>query len=498
MQRGQISVQDVSRRFRVNKHRNLTLKEAILRPEMRRTEEFWALRGVSFDAEPGESIGFVGRNGSGKTTLLRLIAGIFAPTTGRLEVGGTVGSLLELGAGFHPDFTGRENIFLSGSIYGLKRRYVRDRLDEIVSFAELESFIDLPVRTYSSGMHMRLGFAIAVHVDADVLLLDEVFAVGDEAFQRKCIGKILDFKERGGTVCFVSHSASAVERLCERAMLAGTRARSSTTATAPEAIRRYHAARLRSRRVPEEVGAGLREWGTRRGSGRKGSAPGRRRWARARFVSGEPVTIRARARRARAGRRPGPLARGARHDGSLLGAEPGRPRELGWDGSPGERELRFPLEQLPLGEGEFQLSVALTDAAGTRRYHRIDTAVRFAVGRRRRSRGAVLLEGEWSLAGHGAKGGGRMSSRTCPDWPQLTEIAPDLQFKHYTVAEARLPTDALVRLGDFPMGAIAICADLDKNVFYATHTDPQVAEALRDTHWYEVREWSSTGPGTNA
>ena len=197
----------MGRRFRVNKHRNLTLKEAILRPEMRRTEEFWALRGVSFDVEPGESIGFVGRNGSGKTTLLRLIAGIFAPTTGRLEVGGTVGSLLELGAGFHPDFTGRENIFLSGSIYGLKRRYVRERLEEIVSFAELESFIDLPVRTYSSGMHMRLGFAIAVHVDADVLLLDEVFAVGDEAFQRKCIGKILDFKERGGTVCFVSHSA---------------------------------------------------------------------------------------------------------------------------------------------------------------------------------------------------------------------------------------------------------------------------------------------------
>src|SRR5262245_22227711 len=239
MEPGQISAVGVGRRFRVNPHRNLTLKEAIIRPEMRRTEEIWALRNVALEIEPGASVGFIGRNGSGKTTLLRLIAGIFSPTEGRLEVGGSVGSLPELGAGFHPDFTGRENIFLSGAIYGLKRSYVRDRFDEIVSFAELESFIDFPVRTYSSGMHMRLGFAIAVHVNADILLLDEVFAVGDEAFQRKCIGKILDFKERGGTVCFVSHSAAAVERLCERALLL-SHGRVDFDGPASEAITRYH------------------------------------------------------------------------------------------------------------------------------------------------------------------------------------------------------------------------------------------------------------------
>src|SRR4029078_8148656 len=156
MEPGQSVAEKVSRRFRVNPHRNLTLKEVILRPEVRRAEEIWALRDVSLEIEPGTSIGFVGRNGSGKTTLLRLIAGIFVPTSGRLEVGGTIGLLLELGAGFHPDFTGRENVFLSASIYGLKRKYVKERLDEIVTFAELERFIDLPVRTYSSGMHMRL------------------------------------------------------------------------------------------------------------------------------------------------------------------------------------------------------------------------------------------------------------------------------------------------------------------------------------------------------
>ena len=235
---------------------------------MRRSEEIWALKGVSFEVDPGASVGFIGRNGSGKTTLLRLIAGIFAPTDGQIRVGGSIGSLLELGAGFHPDFTGRENIFLSGSIYGLKRRDTSESgWTRSSSFAELERFIDLPVRTYSSGMQMRLGFAIAVHVDADMLLLDEVFAVGDEAFQRKCVGKIIDVHGRGGTLCFVSHSAPAVEQLCERALLLG-HGRGRVRRRLPK---RPSAATTRSSHCeesPEEVGAGLREWGAARcGSG---------------------------------------------------------------------------------------------------------------------------------------------------------------------------------------------------------------------------------------
>jgi ABC-type polysaccharide/polyol phosphate transport system ATPase subunit len=396
MQPGQIEAEQVSRSFRVNPHRNLTLKEAILRPETRRTKEIWALKDVSFDVEPGASIGFIGRNGSGKTTLLRLIAGIFAPSSGRLEVGGTVGSLLELGAGFHPDFTGRENIFLSGSIYGLKRSYVRERLDEIVSFAELEQFIDLPVRTYSSGMHMRLGFAIAVHVDADILLLDEVFAVGDEAFQRKCIGKILAFKERGGTVCFVSHSASAVERLCERALLL-SKGDVAYDGPAPDAIAQYQKL-LALEESPEEVAAGLREWGTGEVRVEGVELVGADGAPRSRFVSGEPMTFVLRL----VGRQPVPapfLSIEVRDpSGSLLGASQGDLNEMGWDGSPGERELRYSIEHLPLGEGEFLLSVALTDEAGTVRYHRIDGAVRFAVEPHDGARGAVLLEGEWTLA----------------------------------------------------------------------------------------------------
>ena len=227
----------------------------------------WALRDVSLRVEPGEAVGLIGRNGSGKTTLLRLVSGIIKPTSGRVGVGGRVGSLLELGAGFHPDFTGRENVYLNGSIYGLKRRYIREQMDEIVAFAELERFIDLPVRTYSSGMYMRLGFAIAAHLQADVLLLDEVFAVGDEEFQRKCFGKIFEFKQRGGTIVFVSHDAAAVERLCERAVLlragrgrvrrADARGDDPLPATARRGAR-PGGARRRAQRVGERRGADRR------------------------------------------------------------------------------------------------------------------------------------------------------------------------------------------------------------------------------------------------
>src|SRR5437762_3857585 len=207
MQAGEIRVEEVSRRFRVHPRGTRSLKSIVLLRDRERAADVWELRDVSFGVEPGRALGLVGRNGSGKSTLLRIIAAIIKPTSGRVEVGGRVGTLLELGAGFHPDFTGRENVFLNGSILGLKRSYIRERFDEIVAFAELEDFIDVPVRTYSSGMYMRLGFAVASHLNAEVLLLDEVFAVGDGAFQRKCLERILEVKRGGGTIVFVSHDA---------------------------------------------------------------------------------------------------------------------------------------------------------------------------------------------------------------------------------------------------------------------------------------------------
>ena len=268
-----------------------TLKELLVNRGRRGGEDVWALRGVSLEIEPGQAVGLVGRNGSGKSTLLRVLAGIIRPTTGTVSVEGRIGSLLELGAGFHPDFTGRENVFLNGSIQGLRRAEIRERFDEIVGFAELEHAIDRPVRTYSSGMAMRLGFAIAAFLEADVLLLDEVFAVGDENFQRKCFGVIAAFKNRGGTILFVSHDAHAVERLCERADAplgtARRRSRGRRTRRSPAT-----GACSPTRSTRPSAAPGLREWGggeaeiAVRPAARRRTAPSREQ-----FLAGEPLAV---------------------------------------------------------------------------------------------------------------------------------------------------------------------------------------------------------------
>jgi ABC-2 type transport system ATP-binding protein len=216
---GEIHARGLGRLFKIRLTQSRSLKETILHRDLPQTRELWALRDVDLDVRPGEAFGIVGPNGSGKSTLLKLVAGIFAPTTGELQVGGRVGSLIEIGAGFHPEFTGVENVYLNAAIYGLRRKYIDEHLDEIISFAELEDFQHVPVRTYSSGMYMRLGFSVAMHVSPDVLLLDEVLAVGDEPFQQKCFGRIGDFKRSGGTIVFVSHDPNAVERVCDRAIM---------------------------------------------------------------------------------------------------------------------------------------------------------------------------------------------------------------------------------------------------------------------------------------
>lgn len=182
-------------------------------------EEFVALRGVDIQVRRGETVGIVGRNGSGKSTLLQIICGTLTPTAGEVEVNGRVAALLELGAGFNPEFTGRENIFLNGTVLGLTREEVKNRFDEIVDFSGIESFIDQPVKTYSSGMYVRLAFAVAINVTPDILIVDEALSVGDEAFQRKCFSKIEAIRDSGATVLFVSHSAGTVIELCDRAVL---------------------------------------------------------------------------------------------------------------------------------------------------------------------------------------------------------------------------------------------------------------------------------------
>ena len=219
-----IQAREVSKVYRRFVHRNQfkTLKSALLTrsllSDLRPDQTFTALDGVSFEVAKGSTFGVIGENGSGKSTLLKLVAGITKPTLGSLAVVGRVSALIELGAGFHPEISGRENVAINAIMLGLTRREVEERFSAIVAFAELEPFIDAPVKTYSSGMYMRLGFAVAIHVDPDVLLIDEVLAVGDEAFTRKCLDKIAEFHRRGKTILFVSHTLGLVERMCDEVL----------------------------------------------------------------------------------------------------------------------------------------------------------------------------------------------------------------------------------------------------------------------------------------
>ena len=212
-----VNVSKVYRRYTGRQFATLKsalLKRSILR-DLQPNETFQALKDVSFSVARGSTVGVIGRNGSGKSTALKLVAGITKPTSGSVKVDGRISALIELGAGFHPEISGRENVFINGIMLGLSKREVEERFDDIVDFAELREFIDAPVKTYSSGMYMRLGFAVAIHVDPDVLLVDEVLAVGDEGFTHKCLDKFGEFHRRGKTVLIVTHSLGLVERLCD-------------------------------------------------------------------------------------------------------------------------------------------------------------------------------------------------------------------------------------------------------------------------------------------
>ena len=396
---GAILVDHVSRRFRVYPQPVRTLKEMLVARGRIKGRDVEALTDVSFAVEPGEAVGLIGRNGSGKTTLLKIVAGIIKPSDGRVAVGGRIGSLLELGAGFHPEFTGRENVYLNGSILGLKREVIRRHMAEIEAFSELERFMELPVRTYSSGMVMRLGFAVAAHLEADVLLLDEVFAVGDEEFQRKCFGKIFEFKQRGGTIVFVSHDAAAVERLCTRAVLL-RQGRLEFDGPVREAITRYHAM-LADERNPEERGAGLSEYGSGEvriaearllgpdGEERNQFSPGETLAVALRIVSTRPV--------------PAPRLSYELHDAGGLQLASGvqDTAELGWNGELSEYRLRLEVPSLPLADGRFRFRFELADASGAHLYHWLDDAARFVVYPADGDTGLVRLDGRWSAERHG-------------------------------------------------------------------------------------------------
>lgn len=214
-----LRVEGLSKRFVIRKDKSLKERIVNFGRSNRHKDDFWALDDVDLEVRAGMSIGLLGANGSGKSTLLKVIGGIIEPSSGFVERRGRIAALLELGAGFHPDLTGRENVYLNGAILGLSKKQIDDSFDSIVEFAEIPDFIDTQVKFYSSGMYVRLAFAIAVHCDPDILLVDEVLAVGDEAFQAKCLAKVAQFQREGRTIVFVSHSAAQVTAVCDSAVV---------------------------------------------------------------------------------------------------------------------------------------------------------------------------------------------------------------------------------------------------------------------------------------
>lgn len=233
----------VSKRYRVRREAEVDVSLSPLRRNLRKLrrakmDEFWAVRDVSFEVKRGEALGIIGHNGAGKSTILKLLSNITAPTSGEIAINGRLSALIEVGSGFHPELTGRENIYLSGSILGMRRREIARKLDSIVDFAGVRQFIDTPVKRYSSGMYVRLGFAIAAHLDPDILLLDEVLAVGDANFQAKCMNRIKELEQAGTTIVFISHDLKSVERLCDRVILV-ERGQIAASGTPSEVIKLY-------------------------------------------------------------------------------------------------------------------------------------------------------------------------------------------------------------------------------------------------------------------
>jgi ABC-type polysaccharide/polyol phosphate transport system ATPase subunit len=385
-----VTVDDVSKRFRLYHEQNRSLKIALMRRRRASFEEFWALRHVDLEVPEGETFGLVGENGSGKSTLLKCMARILRPDEGRLTVDGKVSALLELGAGFHPELTGRENVHLNASILGLGKREVDRRFDDIVGFAGLERFIDTPVKNYSSGMYVRLGFSVAINVDPDVLLVDEVLAVGDEQFQRRCYERFADLKNKGRTIVVVSHALGLVRELCDTvAWLDGGQVKE--VGAADDVVESYVGQVETS---PTE--AGETRWGSGEitvegielldGSGQPVQ----------RVRSGEPVTLRFRYRAASAMERP-VFGVTIGRDGMMLAGSNtrdagGLPERVEGDGC-----VDLCIDRLALLAGSYEVTPSIHDRSLHHAYDVRVRAFRFDVdpGRRHEAYGVLALGGDW-------------------------------------------------------------------------------------------------------
>ncbi len=391
----------VSKKYVIHHERARSFQElalSLFRRDEGATEEFWALRDVSFTVEQGETVGIVGSNGAGKSTLLKLISRIIEPTSGRVDVQGRVGALLELGAGFHPDLTGRENVFLNGSILGLSRVEIQRKMDDIVAFAELERFIDIPVKFYSSGMYVRLGFSVAVHTAPEVLLVDEVLAVGDQNFQHKCLERILEMQQQGVTICFVSHGLGTVRQLCSQAVWLDegvVRAAGEVDDTVSAYLR--HAATEEDARSEPAVSENEQRWGTGEVEVVSVSFLDDKGRERRVFRVGEPWTVRLHYQSSQRIKSPVFGLAVFRNDGLHICGPNTKIGNLEIPFVEGEGDVWYRVDGLPLMEGTYAVTVAVHNEADTVMYDFHDRLYTFKVRQVDEGEcyGLVSLKGEW-------------------------------------------------------------------------------------------------------
>ena len=388
-----VQVEQMSKRFRLYNEKRTSLKERALSIGRNPYQDFWALTDINLVVEEGETLGLMGHNGSGKSTLLKCIAAILVPTKGRVLLRGTLAAMLELGAGFHPELSGRENIYLNAALIGVPRKEIEARFDDIVAFAELEPFIDNQVKFYSSGMYARLGFAVAVNVDPDVLMVDEVLAVGDESFQLRCLGRVRQFQEEGRTILVVTHAPDMVLQMCDSALVLERGHQLAEKLPPGEGVRLFRERLLGARTGSSEGDTGP-ETGDQRGAELRITLvdiehPGT--GSRGYLLPGEPLTVRAAFNAAVA------------VDDAVFGIEIHDPRgELvfGSDteavGQPvgtlvGPGQVAFHFEEVPLLDGTYSINVGAHGRRSGRTYDWRDQVAHFEVMNPGRSSGGVAM-----------------------------------------------------------------------------------------------------------
>ena len=390
-----IIVDSVSKNFRLYHERNRYIKAAILRGRRARYEEFWALEDVSFEVEHGSTLGLIGSNGSGKSTMLKCLTGIYRPDKGRVTVNGNVAALLELGAGFHPELTGRENIYLNAAILGLSKKDAERQFDSIVEFAGLERFINTPVKNYSSGMTIRLGFSIAAHVEPEILLIDEVLTVGDQSFQRKSSEKIEQFRREGRTIVVVSHSLGSVQQLCKEVIWL-EKGRMMMRGPAAEVIAAYTGG---SYTQHVAMDADFRErWGTEEVRIDRIELLNEVGEKIDRIETNGAISITTQLTAQTSVRSPVIKVSISKLDGDIVWSSTSRRSEIGLGNLNSPVLATIAIPKLPLLEGTYYISVACTDATGTTDYDHCQNWVRFDVHQNDLfEEGLVAVPSNWTI-----------------------------------------------------------------------------------------------------